>query len=130
MHENDAIVQNVAARKKADELVEFLLAELSDEDESQRAKIGKLLYDKLTAELGIKPKIIKMVDDKLKPYNKHELAEAMETALAFGKFAGIKIQDVPRDYLEWLCDSSRETYRMLRRLLTSDAVLTNTANDD
>lgn len=38
----------------------------------------------------------------------------MNDVLKFGKYAGLSIQDVPSDYVEWMLRKTNEDYRMWR----------------
>jgi hypothetical protein len=40
--------------------------------------------------------------------------------MPFGKYQGVNIQEVPKDYLSWLCDSSREVSEIIKAYLDSD----------
>ena len=68
------------------------------------------------------PTATPMTDIEAKAYGD----ERME----FGHYAGTRIDEVPRSYLEWLADSSRTTAVQLSRYLKSNRIRSETTGDD
>jgi hypothetical protein len=108
------------AAETAKELVEIITAECEPLDAIARRIIANRI---LTA---IEPWL---PEHARQP--KPETAEAMTEAEArrfeqetipFGKHAGKPISEVPLDYLAWLADRNRETWRGLHRYLHSKRV--------
>jgi hypothetical protein len=63
------------------------------------------------------------------PMTYAEAREVGRQKMEFGKFAGTPIDEVDRDYLAWLADSSRATWIKLNRYLKSGRVVAETDNE-
>lgn len=115
------ILRNKEAREKAQLAIEFLM-ELAKEltYESQQERLFEIVCDWIRAHSHCKPpvsapKTIPMSDQESKEFEKQKLT--------FGKFDGIRIREVPLDYLVWFADSSdQEIKDKIRSYLKSPRI--------
>jgi uncharacterized protein (DUF3820 family) len=49
--------------------------------------------------------------------------------MLYGRHAGTRIRDIPRDYLEWLGDEKRQDWQQLRRYLMTSEVVAHAETD-
>lgn len=54
---------------------------------------------------------------QLEPMSDREYWEFELRMMEFGRHCGEQMRDIPRDYLAWLADQSRQTWRDLHRYL-------------
>lgn len=109
----------------AKELVGMIELEVSDLDELGRKILARRILDCLRPWLlteTAKP-------DPLEPFTDEEARRFGAELMAFGKHAGERIDSVDLEYLLWLADASRTTWRGLHRYLNSPRIKAERADD-
>ena len=105
----------------AEELKDLIIDEVSGLDELGRRIVANRLIGVLTGWLpeqkkaAIEPIMLEAMKDG-------EARAFGNSPMLFGKYAGQLVDSVDLDYLRWLADSSRETWRDLTRYLTSPRI--------
>ncbi len=104
------------ANASTEALIELVEDELAGLDQVGRVIVARRLQ-------AVAARILPVTrDDPLKPMDAAEAKRFGATTIEFGKHAGRRHDEVPADYLEWLADASRETWRNLTRYLKSERV--------
>jgi hypothetical protein len=69
------------------------------------------------------------VSPVLEPFTDAEAKAVGAEVMQFGKFVGRRIDEVELEYLEWLADASRDTWRKLARYVRSRRVSVEVNNE-
>lgn len=104
----DRLKRRVAGRQQAKDVIDILSLPHPDMVDGFLNEIASILKP-VTAEDSAKSRI-----EKQRVY-----AEFACHRLGFGKYKGVPLENVPRDFLEWLLESSEETVRMVGGYLES-----------
>jgi len=105
----------------AQTLIDMIVDEASGYDDVGRTIIAKRIMGVLSGWLPEREKT-KCDPVGCVPMTEREASEFERQTVQFGKYVGQQYWDVPTDYLRWLADASRDTWRALHRYLNSPAV--------
>lgn len=106
----------------AEDICEILKEEGKDLNELRRRILAGKIIRWLEKNGWVSlPKVVEE-SSFLEPMKDQESHEFEEKILPFGKFKGKSMGDTPLDYLEWLCEYSREQTKQLARYLNSERV--------
>lgn len=66
----------------------------------------------------------------VKPMTDQEATAFECEPMEFGKYNGVPVKDVPLDYLEWVADAGRKTWRQIHAYLNSPRLLAERRSEE
>ena len=119
MLDEKTVLRRIAGRTAAKEMLSLLSA----------AELGDLPFMQAFVEEVQKLPIFSAVI-LAKRKKRRPLAQLNAITLAFGKYSGVPLSEVPPSYLRWLLDSSRETVRDVKEYLSYTDLNRDVDDDD
>ena len=110
-----------------DTLAELIRDELDKRSDPLEKRI---IVNRIKAEISEWTTTEKVPRAPVAPMTRQEAIAFEQTTMEFGKYAGVKIADVPLDYLIWLADAGRKTWRQVFAYLNSERVKGELQSDD
>ena len=111
------VMTNVA--KRAEELLELIIEEGDGVGEVGRRILANRIVPVLARWL---PSDKKAKPHEIEPFSDKEAKQFGAELMVFGKHVGERIDTVDLQYLQWLADASRDTWRGLHRYLNNPAI--------
>lgn len=100
-------------------IADLVLQEMAGMDDVGKRIVANRVLGVIQSHL---PSNMREAESKIEPFDDVQSRRYGQTPMTFGKFLGQKVDDVPTEYLAWLADSSRNTWRDLHRYLNSPRV--------
>lgn len=116
------------AAQRARDLLDLIVDECNGMDNIGRRIVANRIVATLVAWLPEEKK--SAVAEIVEPFTDEEAKRYGAEVMAFGKHAGERIDAVDLDYLVWLADASRATFRGLHRYLNSPRLKAERAEEE
>jgi len=107
---------NVA--KRAEEIIELIVEEAADAGDVGRRIFANRIIKALSGWVPAE----KVQPHEIEPFSDEEAKRYGAELMAFGKHVGERIDTVDLQYLQWLADASRDTWRGLHRFLNNSKI--------
>jgi hypothetical protein len=108
------IPENVAARKSA-KLCMSLVVEESVKHPEALMVFWKEIYTQIPSKIVSK---FAISTPEIKPFTDIEAKRFETQTFPYGQYNGVKISDIPLDYLDWIVDNSELSLKIKRYLLS------------
>ena len=102
---------------------EAIAALISDAFETHPGPISeRIIANRVRCALPAERLTTASITDSLPPMSDEQAKAYGKTQIQFGKYSGQEIDSVPLDYMIWLADQSRDTWRLLHSYLNSPRI--------
>jgi hypothetical protein len=101
-----------------DTLAEMIREELDSRNEIEQRIIAHRVRDAIEAWI----RAGEIPPQPVKPMTDAEAQAFEQEPMEFGKYNGVKVKDVPLDYLIWVADAGRKTWQQIHAYLHSPRV--------